>query len=194
MEQGHSMLIELTETEFRDLMGEAVAGRRQEVTERRSKPPRQQESGFLYEAHIENAMLQFHRATEAGAPLAADEFLDLSVFFAPTFHNDLPLRYMRMRFQLMALVCRFMILYLRKLREIICTEHGSAITKAGGASGKGVATAIAAWIVQECGFQGPMALALATMILCICGSALHGAICEMTENEAAEALRQQLPK
>jgi hypothetical protein len=86
------------------------------------------------------------------------------------------------------LVYEFILRFRAELRDIICTKHADAIGEACNVTAKGTAIALSTWIASTIGVQGPQALAFATMTIWVCGSALRGAFCKMTDRQITNAL------
>jgi hypothetical protein len=85
----------------------------------------------------------------------------------------------------------FMIEFLADIRKSLCTtHHGSRGTRATEATAKGAAAAIASWLMGSFAVVNPFAVALATFVVIVIGSAALSAFCTMTDEEVLTKLRQ----
>jgi hypothetical protein len=82
----------------------------------------------------------------------------------------------------------FMIEFLADIRKSLCTtHHGSRGTRATAATAK---AAIASWLMGSFAVVDPFAVALATFVVIVIGSAALSAFCTMTDEEVLTKLRQ----
>jgi hypothetical protein len=81
-----------------------------------------------------------------------------------------------------------MIEFLADIRKSLCTtHHGSRGTRATAATAK---AAIASWLMGSFAVVNPFAVALATFVVIVIGSAALSAFCTMTDEEVLTKLRQ----
>jgi hypothetical protein len=85
----------------------------------------------------------------------------------------------------------FTIEFLVDIRKSLCTTHrGSRGTQVSAATAKGAAAAIASWLMGSFAVVNPFAVALATFVVIVIGSAALSAFCTMTDEEVLTKLRQ----
>ena len=69
----------------------------------------------------------------------------------------------------------------------MCGKAASKLSKVGETTSRGLATGLAAWLMNSFGLANPIALGMAATILVILGTASKKAFCKMTEDEVLKS-------
>jgi hypothetical protein len=80
--------------------------------------------------------------------------------------------------------------FFANLRDILCGAEGASVAKASDLSGRGVATALAAWMTTAIGLANPLAIGIATVTIIVIAKATKNSFCQMTKQGILEALEK----
>jgi hypothetical protein len=83
--------------------------------------------------------------------------------------------------------------FFKNIRDIICGAAGKAMRTTSDLTGRGMATALAAWITGTIGISSPMAIGIASLIIIALMHSSKKAFCDMTEVEAVGAMDHAPP-